>query len=107
MNTDETRSIPDSWSGGLLLEAARLDETRRRWTNAALAGKPHEHGTRCWCGGTHDWFRCAWLNLTSWTLRRRVRSASLPFRPREMPPAAATLKQELARRHGFAFREES
>ena len=86
MDTDEQpRSIADGWTGDLLLEAGRLDETRRRWTRAVLAGLPHEHHARCWCGGSHGRFRCAWLNLTSWNLRRRVRSASLPFRPHEIP----------------------
>ena len=107
MSTDEQRSIPDGWSGDLLLEAGRLDETRRRWTRGVLAGLPHIWRDRCWCGGSHGWVLCAWVNVASWNLRRRVRAASLPFRPHEMPPAAATDKQELARRHGFAFREES
>jgi hypothetical protein len=82
MDIDEQpRSVAEGWTGDLLLEAGRLDETRRRWTRAVLAGLPHVPRERCWCGGTHSRVRAAWVNLVSWRLRRRVRSVSLPFRP--------------------------
>ena len=86
---DTTDTLPGEmpgWADSLLYWAGRLDEDRRRWTRSVLAGKPHEHDGRCWCGGYHGRFRCARLNVTSWRLRRRVRSASLPFRPHEITP---------------------
>ena len=91
------------WDDGLLYWAGRLDEDRRRWTRSVLAGKPHKHGARCWCCGYHGRLRCAWLNVTSWRSRRRVRAASLPWRPHEIVPPAAEQEREVARQDAYPF----
>ena len=91
------------WDDGLLYWAGRLDEDRRRWTRSVLAGKPHKHGARCWCCGYHGRLRCAWLNVPAWRSRRRVRAASLPWRPHEIVPPAAEREREVARQDAYPF----
>jgi hypothetical protein len=85
---NETAEAREAWlinpwsetSETLLDAAGRLDEDRRRWTRGVLAGLPHVSRERCWCGGLHGLW-CAWVNLTSWRLRRRLRRRLTSSRP--------------------------